>query len=194
LTVDELAAQLRLTANAVRAQLTSMERDGIVRRGGQRRGVTRPSHLFELTPETEQLLSHAYLPLLTQLLKVFAEGLPSTEVKRLFRRAGRGLADELAVAQRPAGTLRSKVHFASRLMNEQLGAITHVEENGSYVIRGAGCPLAALSGKHPAVCLSMESMLQELLDTPVRECCDRTGRPRCCFEVRSSAVSARARR
>jgi DeoR family suf operon transcriptional repressor len=186
-TVDEIASQLRLTANAVRAQITSMERDGIVRRSGRRAGVTRPSHLFELTPETEQLLSHAYIPLLAQLIKVFADGLPATEIKRLFRQAGRGLADELFAARRPSGTLRARVNLASRLMNEQLGAITHVEANGSYVIRGAGCPLAALTGKHPAVCLAMESMLAALLETPVRECCERSGRPRCCFEVKGGS-------
>ena len=193
LTVDDIATQLHLTPNAVRAQITSMERDGIVRRSGRRPGVTRPSHLFELTPETEQLLSHAYIPLLSQLIQVFAEGLPPHQVKTLFRRAGRGLADELAVAQRPSGTLRSKVNFASRLMNEQLGAITHVEENGSYVIRGAGCPLAALTGKHAAVCLAMESMLAELLDASVRECCERTGRPRCCFEIKAENSRSRVR-
>jgi DeoR family suf operon transcriptional repressor len=194
LTVDDIATRLRLTPNAVRAQITSMERDGIVRRSGRRAGVTRPSHLFELTPETEQLLSHAYIPLLTQLIKVFVDGLPATQVKTLFRRAGRGLADELSIAQRPSGTLGSKVDFASRLMNEQLGAITHVEADGPYVIRGAGCPLAALTGKHAAVCLAMESMLSELLDTSVRECCERTGRPRCCFEIKAEPAPPRGRR
>ena len=193
-TADEIAAELQLTPNAVRAQLTSMERDGIVRRSGRRPGVTRPSHVYELTPETEQLLSHAYIPLLSQLVTAFADGLPPPLVNKLFRQAGRGLADELAGNQRPSGTLHSKALFASRLMNEQLGAITHVEEDGSYVIRGAGCPLAALTGKHRAVCRAMESMLCELLGAPVRECCERSGRPRCCFEVKAEPQARQPRR
>src|SRR5438132_1676072 len=49
LTAEEMAAHLRLTTTAVRAQLAGMERDGLVRRAGQKRGVTRPSHVFELT-------------------------------------------------------------------------------------------------------------------------------------------------
>ena len=75
LTVDDLATKLRLTPNAVRAQITAMERDGVVRRVGRRAGTTRPSHLFELTPEVEQLLSRAYIPLLTHLVGVFARRL-----------------------------------------------------------------------------------------------------------------------
>ena len=46
LTIEELATQLRLTANAVRAQLTAMERDGLVQRAGRRPGTTRPSHIL----------------------------------------------------------------------------------------------------------------------------------------------------
>ena len=66
-------------------------------------------------------------------------------------------------------SLRARVHAASELLNAQLGAITHVEENGKLVIRGAGCPLAALTGKHPAVCLAMESLLTEVIGAAVVE-------------------------
>ena len=47
------------------------------------------------------------------------------------------------------------------------------------------CPLAALTGKHPGVCLAMESFVAEVVGAHVRECCDRTQRPQCCFEIRS---------
>jgi predicted ArsR family transcriptional regulator len=74
LTVDDIASKLELRASGVRAQITAMERDGVVRRIGRRPGTTRPSRIFELTPEVEQLLSRAYIPLLTQLVDVFANG------------------------------------------------------------------------------------------------------------------------
>ena len=77
---------------------------------------------------------------------------------------------------------------ASELLNEQLGAVTHVEENGGYVIRGASCPLSALTGKHPAVCRTMESLVKELVGGAVHECCERDQRPRCCFHIKRSAA------
>ena len=46
LTIDEIATKLGLTANAVRVQITGMERDGVVQRRGQRPGTTRPSYLI----------------------------------------------------------------------------------------------------------------------------------------------------
>jgi DeoR family suf operon transcriptional repressor len=196
-TADEIASKLGLTPSAIRAQIAGMERDGLVQRAGQRRGVTRPSHVFELTPETEQLLSRAYIPLLTQLVQVFADGLPADQLERMLREAGKRLADELTRGRRPAGNLAARVASANELMNEHLGAITRVEANGGYVIRGIGCPLAALTGKHPGICLAMESLLTRAIGVPVRECCNRSERPQCCFEIRSrgrSVEHARAHR
>jgi predicted ArsR family transcriptional regulator len=195
LTVDDIASQLGLTANAVRAQITAMERDGVVHRVGQRPGTTRPFQVFQLTPEVEQLLSQAYVPLLTQLVQVFANALPTAQVDALMRDAGKGLAT--GFGWRPAGTMRARVDAASKLLNKELGAVTHVEAgNGGYVIRGAGCPLAALTGKHPAVCLAMESLVSEIIGAEVHECCDRTERPKCCFEIHDAdrAVNRRPRR
>ena len=183
LTADELASRLALTRSAIRAQITGMERDGVVRRAGQRPGTTRPSHVFELTPEVEQLLSSAYIPLLTQLIDVFAEGLPARQLETMLRRVGQKLADELSQGRRPAGDLGARVAMLSDMMNEQLGAMTHVETNGGFVIRGVGCPLAAVTGKHPGVCVAMESLVAEIVGVPVHECCDRSKRPQCCFEI-----------
>ena len=187
LTADDIASKLGLTRSAVRAQLTGMERDGVVRRAGQRPGTTRPSHVFELTPEVEQLLSSAYIPLLTSLIDTFADGLPANQVETILRQAGKRLAGELSRGRRPAGNLSSRLAIVSEMMNEQLGALTHVEGNGGYIIRGKGCPLAALTGKHPGVCLAIESLIAEVLRVPVRECCDRSERPKCCFEIGSRA-------
>ncbi len=180
LTAHDIAASLELTPTAIRAHLTAMERDGLVQRAGQRPGTTRPSNVFELTPEVEQLLSRAYLPFLSQLVAVFSEGLPASQLDDLMREAGKSLA---AGMPHPSGALETRVAAASSLLNEQLGALTHVEKNGRFVIRGVSCPLAALTGKHPAVCLAIESLVAEIVGAPVTECCSRGSRPACCFEI-----------
>jgi predicted ArsR family transcriptional regulator len=183
LTADDVAQRLGLTRSAVRAQIAAMERDGVVRKVGKRPGTTRPSHVYELTPQVEQLLSKAYIPLLTQLVDVFAQALPAEQIETLLRRTGIGLAHELSRGKRPAGGLKARAAAASAMLNEHLGALTHVDVNGEIVIRGALCPLAALTGKHRGVCLAMESLVSEIVGAPVRECCDREDRPRCCFQI-----------
>jgi predicted ArsR family transcriptional regulator len=182
-TADDIATELGLTRSAVRVQIAAMERDGLVRKVGKRPGTTRPSHVYELTPEVELLLSKAYIPVLTHLVAVFADALPGQEVETLLRRTGQELANELSGGKRLQGGLKSRATAASAMLNEHLGALTQVEGNGGLVIRGVGCPLAALTGKHRGVCLAMESLVTELVGVPVHECCDREDRPRCCFEV-----------
>jgi len=182
-TADELASELGLTTNAIRAQIGGMEKDGLVRRIAQRRGATRPSQVYGLSAEMEQLLSRAYIPLLTQCLNVFTSALPAPQVERLMREVGRRLAREVANGRLRSGRWNSRIKAASDLLNEELGAQTHAEKNGHSRIRGVSCPLSALTGKHRTVCLAVESFLAEAIGARVRECCDREGKPRCCFDI-----------
>ena len=66
LTVEDLARSLGLTDNAVRNHLSSLERDGLVRQEGVRRGggVGKPATLYELHPDADVLFSRAYPPAL----------------------------------------------------------------------------------------------------------------------------------
>src|SRR5258708_3556990 len=142
-TVEHLAAALRLTSNAVRAQLIVMERDGLVRRAGLVPGATRPSQTFELTPALEQLLSGAYIPLLTHLVRTSAEGLTRDQLNALMRRTGKSLANEVAGGKRLPGDLHARAKRASAFLNAELGAVTHVaRHDGGFVLQGQGCPPA----------------------------------------------------
>ena len=78
-TLDTLVAELGVTRTAIRLQLATLERDGAVVRGGVRRGRTKPAHVYELTGEAEQRMSHAYVPVLTQLLHVLSDRLSAAE-------------------------------------------------------------------------------------------------------------------
>src|SRR2546423_4616771 len=75
-TVEELAQALNLTDNAVRAHLATLERDGLVRQRGARRGAGKPAFVYEPTPEAEQLFPKAYGSVLRELLQVLEEDLP----------------------------------------------------------------------------------------------------------------------
>ena len=183
-TLDQLVGELGLTRTAVRLHLATLERDGHVARRGLQRGRTKPSHVYALTGEAEQRLSRAYIPVLTQLLHVLSLRLSREEFDVVMRAVGRGLLAERA---RPRGGLRERVGAASELLN-QLGGLTQVgEEDDDLVIRSHGCPLAAAAVDHAETCSAMESMVSEFVGAPVTQRCDRTDRPRCCFQISASA-------
>jgi predicted ArsR family transcriptional regulator len=179
-TVDELARALGLTDNAVRAHLATLERDGLVQQRGVRRGGGKPAYAYELTPDAERLFPKAYGQVLRQLLDVLSERTAPEELEELLRAAGRRLVAGRPV---PAGDLPARVELARAALTE-LGGLAEVEEgDGTLVIRGYSCPLAAAVPGHPEVCRLAESLVTELVGVPVRERCDRDEPPRCCFEV-----------
>jgi predicted ArsR family transcriptional regulator len=180
MTVDELAVALGVTRTAVRAQLATLERDDLVEQRGSRRGTSKPSRLYGVTSQAELLFSTAYVPILTRLLQVLARSQAPADFDSTMREVGRELMQGRRLAD---GELRQRVAGASALLNE-LGGLTEVEEeNGSYLIRSHGCPLAAATANHPEVCNALESMLSVFVGSPVTKCCDGFDRVRCCFEI-----------
>ena len=187
--VTEIAGQLDLTYNAVRAHLTALERDGLIRRAGLRRGETRPSTLYELAPGVEDALSRAYMPFASHLIRALGERLPDVELEALMHDVGRRLASEWP---RTRGPLMERIEAASALLQE-LGAPNEIERSSDMVrIRGFNCLLAAAVHGQPHVCRAMESLVEELIESPVRECCDRGERPHCCFEIATTAPGSAA--
>ena len=190
-TVEDLARKLDLTDNGVRAHLATLERDGIVQqRGSVRRGSGggKPAYVYELTREAESLFPKAYEPVLRQLLDVLAGQLGSEESEALLRRVGRSIAEGKTI---PADGVRARLEATVGVLNE-LGGLADLEESdGSYIIRGYSCPLAAVVPDHPEVCRMAETLLSELAGVPIYEHCDRGERPRCCFEVAPSDEAER---
>ena len=179
-TITEIASRLDLTYNAVRGHLTALERDGLIRPAGVRRGETRPSTMYELAPGVDDVLSRAYMPFASHLVRSLAERIPERELDVIMRDVGRRLSTEWPRAH---GTVAERVESASALLQE-LGAPNELERIDRTVrIRGFGCLLAAAVQGKPHVCRAMETLLAEFLETPVRECCERGERPRCCFEI-----------
>lgn len=179
MTVDELAEAVGVTRSAVRAHLATMMRDGLIVSRGLRRGVSKPSHTYEVTALAEQGFSRAYVPVFRQLLDVLSRRVEPPALESLMRDVGRAM---VAGKPAPRGTLRERVFAASALLKE-LGGQNEIEENGSFVIRGHGCPLGAVTPDHPAVCRAVESLLTEFVGSQVTSRCDQTGHTRCCFEI-----------
>lgn len=180
-TVDELAAALEVTRTAVQSQLATLQRDELIEQRGTRRGASKPARTYGITMQAELLFSRAYIPILTQLIHVLGQRLSAAEFDTIMHEVGRRAMAGHATAAR--GPLAERVATASSLLNE-LGGLSEVdEEDGLYIIRSHGCPLAAATAEHPEVCNALESMLSEFVGSQVTKCCDRYQRERCCFEV-----------
>src|SRR5581483_11533856 len=183
-TVEELAASLDLTNNAVRAHLATLERDGLVYQAGVRRGVRKPHATYALTHEAEDLFPKAYDALLNVLLGVLKERLTPDELSDVLREVGRRVA---AGARRGVATrsdLSAGAEQAVEMLEARGGAPRLEREAGRIIIQSASCPFATAVAAHPEVCGVAETLLAQLTGGRVREKCDKNDvPPRCSFEI-----------
>lgn len=180
-TVEELARKLDLTDNAIRAHLLTLERDGLVRQGGLRRGPRKPHFTYELTPEADNLFPKAYDALLNQLIGVLKTRLNPAEIEEVLREVGRAMASDVPSGEK--ADLESRAHTALKVL-EAIGGSAEIERyEDKIVIRGNGCPLAAAVNVHPEVCRLAETLVAEIVKVPVEERCNREGSPKCRFEI-----------
>jgi len=183
-TVNELADELRLlTDNAVRAHLASLERDRLVVQSGMKPGIRKPHTTYALGPEAEHLFPKAYGRLVSLLMSIFSRQVKPQNLRAGMRAAGRKVAWE------HLGSLKGKsreqrIDAALGVLKELGGAATFREEDGKHFIYGNGCPIAAATANHPEACLLAESLLTEIIASPVKEHCIRGAVPSCRFEIK----------
>ena len=183
-TVDDLAERLGVTDNAVRFHLDALEQAGTVRKDGVRKigAVGQPASIYSLSPAGNDAFSRAYAPVLIAVLEELRDRTSAPQVVAFLRRVGKRLARSF---QDSSGPLSSRVASASDMLNA-LGGITSVEKSGgSYRIVGRACPLARAVEADHCVCAAVTSLVAEVVGAEVSERCDRSGRPKCCFEISS---------
>lgn len=185
-TVEELAADLGLTDNAIRAHLATLERDGLVSQEGTRRspGAGKPAVVYSLGPGVAVLLSRAYAPVLAALLEEMAGELGGDRIESLMLAAGRRLA---AALPRRSGSVELRVADAVALLHELGSDAVVISDETGLRVQGSGCPLSAAVSRRPEACRAMQGLLAELIGAPVTQCCDQGPNPKCCFAVSPAA-------
>jgi predicted ArsR family transcriptional regulator len=180
-TVSELSSALGLTDNAVRAHITALERDGLVRASGTRRGRRKPTVTYDLTPEAEQLFPRAYGPVLRHVLDALQVAIPAPQIDEIMRAAGRDIARVLFPSGAPArqGPAADR---AAAVLAELGGYCVGNDGNGRATIACSDCPLGVASEGHPEVCRLVETILTDVVAMPVRQHC-HTDPPKCRFEL-----------
>jgi predicted ArsR family transcriptional regulator len=185
-TVNELAEALELTDNAVRAQLTALQRDGLVRQSGSRPSRRKPNIVYDLTAKAEQLFPKVYGLILRHLLDLLQERTTPKKLGEMVRTVGHRLAANYRPAA-PARRAHEYVSQAASVLRELGGFCEGERQNGKVVLRCFECPLAVAVASHPEVCGMMETLLADVLGVPVRQRCQTGPPPQCRFEIEAGA-------
>jgi predicted ArsR family transcriptional regulator len=182
-TIADLARDLGVSGNAVRAHLAALQRDGLVRDAGAAPSTGgKPAQVYDLTSEGEEAFPKAYAFVLGELIRALKERHGRDEAIALLRQVGRTVARQAAVT--PQGALDARVAVAADALRSIGGDVEIVRTDGGWRIRGFGCPLSSVVAKQAETCRLAEELVAGITGAPVVECCDRSGsRAPCAFDI-----------
>jgi predicted ArsR family transcriptional regulator len=170
MTAAELSESLGIGAVGVRQHLALLDRDGLVRAAGVRRGVGRPSHLYTLTPEAEALFPKRYDRLAMDAL-AFVEAQGGAEaIDQLFALRRRQLTAQYAPRLAGKGRAEQVAELAA-ILTEQ-GYMCECEQlaDGAFALVEHNCPVDCVARDYHQACEHELKLYEDVLGVPlVRE-------------------------
>lgn len=165
--IKDVAADLGVTASAVRLQLAQLQASGAIRTDKVREGVGRPYYVYSLTPQAYGLLYRETGDLARMLLEEVSETQGQDALRALLGGLGKRLADKYR-DQVPGRDLPDRVRAWADLLDRR-GLAVEIEETGEgYVLREYGCPYHNLAVENRAVCEMERQVVARLLGSGVK--------------------------
>jgi predicted ArsR family transcriptional regulator len=190
-TVKELGGLLGLTSTGIRQHLTVLERDGLVEAREERGRVGRPTLVYSLTEEADELFPKTY----DLLAIVLLEEVRASEGKEKLHQLLQGVARRLAApyAGRMAGKpVEERVRLTAGVLEEQ-GCVVDWSrgDDGDFFIDEYTCPFPKIAESDRSVCALHVEFVRALTggDTRLTRSLMR-GERACTYRVRPVAAPA----
>ena len=151
----ELADELDLHPNGVRAHLAALAASGLVRRERARRGRGRPRDLWSVAPGAVASREDRYVQLAGWLARVVEAAGGAEALERAGRDIGRELVPGAALADRSLGDMLAALGFAPERLAARRTTVTY---------RLGRCPYRAVVREHSVTCALHQGITLGLLD------------------------------
>jgi predicted ArsR family transcriptional regulator len=158
----DLARSFGLSPNAVRQQLVVLERDGLVAETPVRRGPTKPTYEFSLTPEADKLFPQGYDKMLTAVLRELRSQFGTAGVQRVFEGLSRR-AIERARLSVTAREPEAKVAQLAEMLRRNGVVAEYSLIDGGFALHEHNCPYSSAAKEHPEVCQVIHQVIDETI-------------------------------
>ncbi|HVS45734.1 MAG TPA: helix-turn-helix domain-containing protein [Verrucomicrobiae bacterium] len=186
----DLAAAFGLSPNAIRQQVVVLERDGLVVEQAVRRGPTKPTLEFSLTPEAEKLFPQHYDKMLTAVLQEVRAQYGAPGVESVFR----GIADRAASKAKDrvtADDAEGRLAQLTEVLRHQGVMAEYSLIDGGFALHEHTCPYSGVAKDNPEVCSVIHHVIDETIGGEHRQVESlATGGKECRFELRPASVAA----
>ena len=197
-TVEELVQALSLAPMTVRQHLAVLQGERLVSFTEIRKGPGRPSHLFTLSPDAEDLFPKGYDKLAERLLREVSL-LQSEEIAHLserekiafiLHRMAERVAGEYAKELR-GNTLEERGKEVAALLRQREGTLSEwIQTDEAFLIQDSNCPFQRIAREEPELCDWHVNLLKLMLQAEVEvEQCIVSGDSCCLYRIRPTSES-----
>ena len=158
----DLARSFGLSPNAVRQQLMVLERDGLVAETSVRRGPTKPTYEFSLTPDADRLFPHGYDKMLNAVLRELREQFGNAAVERVFDGLSKR-AIERARLEVTADEPEQRVAQLTEMLRRSGVVAEYSLIDGGFALHEHNCPYSNTAKENPEVCQVIHHVIDETL-------------------------------
>lgn len=184
LSVSDMAIELRITEMAVRRHLNTLERDNLIKSTLVRQSMGRPTNVYSLSQDADELFPRNYSTLTLDFLRDLKEIDGLGKIDALFRRRENRL--EEVYRGQMQGDLEDRVATLAGLQNEKGYMVEwgKNEENDSYYIQEFNCPIAQVAREFNQACNCELSLFRRVLGADVQQTsCMAKGGEKCVFQI-----------
>jgi predicted ArsR family transcriptional regulator len=165
--IKEVAADLGVTASAVRLHLTQLQASGAVRADKVREGVGRPYYVYSVTPQAHNLFYKDYGDLARLLLQELGETQGADGLQSVLRHVADKLA-ELYRNQVGSRELTDRIAAWADLLDQRGVTVELEKTDDGFVLREYGCPYQNVAIENRAVCEMERQVMARLLESGVK--------------------------
>lgn len=167
-TINQLAQAVEINAISVRHHLASLQAEGLVSADEERHGVGRPRLVYSLTEQGIEKFPTRYLNLTDRLLDQLRNTLPEDEIREVFIKIARNLANEYEDKMKGL-TIPEKLDYLKEILAGEGFSIRWMKQGKDYYIQTVSCPYYHLSQNHPVICMMDQTLISSVLNLPIRK-------------------------
>jgi len=191
----DLAEEFGLSANAIRQQLVVLERDGTVAGRSVRRGRTKPTVEYSLTPDADRYFPQRYDKMLNAVLREIRTAGGDDAVKALFERIGQRSADRIGPVSDEHPAEERLENLVASLKSAGVTAELQRAGDGTLVLHEHTCPYANVVAENPEACSAIHTILERVVPGKAQQVESlATGGSECRFEIASEGAPPQAAR
>ena len=168
MSIDEMAAQLEISRNAVKQHLVGLEKQLLVQEAALNSTGGRPARCYSLTEKGVNHFPKQYAWFCNLLLSELASELTTEQLESKMWQMGVKLAHSLA-PQFSQKSAQQKLTMLVELM-QSLGYHAELEQEQEQLsIKALNCVYHDLAQQHPELCQFDQALIATLLEQPIQQ-------------------------